>query len=292
MSAASPDVNNNDTCGEKLAFSILMPSYNPGEYLEAAIESALSQLSDDDEIVVQDARSTDGSAEYLTKLGEVEPRVMTVIEKDDGQSDALNRALARATNPWVIWLNADDILLASSLAALRDAVRRNPDVDVVIGGHHHIRADGSLVDTYRGKAFDISKMLRWGCAAFSGSILMRTEFLNKIGGFETEFNTVMDLALQLRMAEAQPRQMVIATPIGALRFHEASKTANLWPQFVRESHSVRMRYAVGARERLSGYIGTALHWAIWPFIRIRLTPSYRSLRRRVVRRRGGRPATW
>lgn len=278
MSMAGPDLNNN-----RLAFSILVPSYNAGKYLEAALESALSQLSDDDEILVQDAQSTDGSAEYLTKLGEVEPRVMTAIEKDDGQSDALNRALARATNPWVIWLNADDILLESSLAALRDAVRCNPEVDVVIGGHQHIRADGSLVDTYQGEAFDISKMVKWGCAAFSGSIMMRTEFLNKIGGFEIELNTVMDLALQLRMAEAQPRQMVIATPIGALRFHEASKTANLWPQFVRESHSVRMRYAVGGKQRLSGYIGTALHWAIWPILRIRLTSNYRRLRRRLLR---------
>jgi GT2 family glycosyltransferase len=274
----------NDASAKRLAISILMPSFNSGEYLQSAIESALSQLSDDDEIVVQDAQSTDGSAEYLTKLGEIDPRVMAVIEKDDGQSDALNRALARATNPWVIWLNADDMVLDSSLAALRDAIRCNPDVDLVIGAHQVIRADGSLVETYQSKTFDTYEMVKWGCAASSGSILMRTEFLRKVGGFETELDTVMDLALQLRMAKAQPRQIVLDAPIGAFRFHEMSKSTNQSLQFIRESHSVRMRYAMGGKQRVRASVATVMHCVLCSTLPIRLTPRYRSLRRRVARR--------
>jgi glycosyltransferase involved in cell wall biosynthesis len=289
-----------DTLSERKAtdqnvrVSILVPSYNPGEYLATAIGSALSQLADNDEILVQDGQSTDGSAEYLAKLSEDDARVKIVVEADNGQSDALNRAVARAANPWVIWLNADDILLESSLAALREAVWNSPDVDVVVGGHQVIRADGSVVDHYQGKALEISRIVAKGCAAFSGSIMVRTELLREIGGFATELNTAMDLDLQLRLADTQARQVVIPTPIGALRFHEMSKSANLWMQFVREGHAVRMRYAADSEQKMSGYFATAIHWASLPIFRVRMTPAYRSVRRYVVqhaaRLRRGQPA--
>lgn len=265
------------------AISVIIPSYNPGVYLRDALESALHQLGADDEIVVQDAGSTDGTQDLLADLARTDPRVKTVVERDYGQSDALNRALRRVVNPWVLWLNADDLVLKSAIGALRDVLNDNPDLDVVMGASQVVRADGSTVDTYAGKPLSIPAMVAGGCAAFSGSILMRTSFLSRIGGFETDLHTVMDLSLQLRMAAANPRQTVIATPIGALRFHEASKSANLWREFVRESHAVRMRHADGARQQSAARIGTLTHIVAGPLFRLRLTPAYRSFRRLVRR---------
>lgn len=263
-----------------ISLSVLMPSFNAGSYLPAAIHSALCQLMEDDELIVQDAESTDGSAEYLAALAKAEPRLTVMIERDGGQSDGLNRALARATNPWVIWLNADDLLLDSSLDALRDAVRCDPDVDLVLGAHHVIRADGSLVDAYPSRALSVVEMMRRGCAASSGSILMRADFLRSVGGFEEEFDTVMDLALQMRMAAAEPRQKTIPAPVGAFRVHESSKTSNLSRQFIRESHRLRMRYAVNRRQQSVVFLATVLHVVLVATMGVRQTSTYRSWRRR------------
>lgn len=278
-----------DPSGRGTAISVLVPSYNPGEYFREALQSALGQLGPHDEIVIQDAESTDGSRELLADFAASDPRVKPVVERDGGQSDALNRALRRARNPWVLWLNADDVLLDSAVDALRATLDADATVDVVVGGHQLIRADGSRIDTFTGRPLDVPAMVARGCAAFSGSILVRTELLRRVGGFERELNTAMDLALQFEIAATRPRQVVISDPIGALRFHDASKSANLWREFVREGHEVRMRHAGGTRQQVAALLMTARHLVDARVFRLRLTPAYRIWRRRVLRVTGRRP---
>ena len=48
------------------AVSVLVPSFNSGEYLAAALRSALSQEGVELEVLVQDGGSSDGSLEAAT----------------------------------------------------------------------------------------------------------------------------------------------------------------------------------------------------------------------------------
>ncbi|GAA3700007.1 glycosyltransferase [Gordonia hankookensis] len=265
------------------SLSVIMPSFNPGPYLLPAIRSVLAQLGVHDELVVQDAFSTDGSRECLEAIGRQDARVRCVFERDSGQSDALNRCLDRAIGEWTIWLNADDVVVDGGVAAIRRVIRSCDDIDVIIGGHQIIRADGSLVDNYSGHLLRVDRLVVRGCSAFSGSIAMKTEFLRSVGGFDNHLHAVMDLELQFRMAARLPRQVVIPEPVGALRFHEGSKTANVWAQFVRESHRVRLSYADSWRIRARGLLATAIHVATRPVFRLRLTAGYRRARRLLVR---------
>lgn len=263
--------------------SVLMPAYNPGPYLDEAIRSAVSQLGPDDELVVQDANSNDGSAEVFASWAESDPRVRVVHEKDGGQSDALNRCLARAGGQWCVWLNADDVLVPGALDAVREAIDRRPDLDLVVGGHQMLRAEGDVVDDFAGHAIEVRHLVLKGCAAFSGSIVMRTDFLKEAGGFDDELNTMMDLELQMRMARRAPRQVVIAPILGALRFHDLSKSANLWRQFVAESHTVRVAHADTVPLKAAATVVTAVHVASMAVFRVRLKPWYRTLRKTVTR---------
>ncbi|MGJ0117906.1 glycosyltransferase [Williamsia sp. MIQD14] len=263
--------------------SVVIPSYNPGRYLAPAVNSVLGQLGRDDEVVVQDAESTDGTRELLRERSCADPRLRVTSEPDGGQSDALNRALGRVTGDYVIWLNADDVVIDGGIAAVQAAVRADPTVDLVVGAHRILREDGSVVDTFPGRELLVRDILRRGCVAFSGSIAMRTELLRAAGGFDPDLDTVMDLELQLRLAQSRPRQVVVDDPIGALRFHESSKSATLWPQFVRESHRVRMAYAHTGRDRLLSYGMTGLHIAYAVTFRIQLTAGYRRVRRLLAR---------
>lgn len=264
--------------------SVLMPAYNPGRFLEAAIRSAVDQLDPHDELVVQDANSDDGSVAVFAAWAAADPRVRVVHEKDDGQSDALNRCLARARGQWCVWLNADDVLVGGALDAVRAAVSNRQELDLVVGANQILRAEGDVVDDYPGHELTRSHLVGKGCAAFSGSIAMRTEFLRQVGGFDARLNTMMDLELQLRMADAHPRQVVLDRVIGALRFHEVSKSANLWREFVSESHEVRMAHADTPTLKASALLCTGMHLAAVPIFRLRLSPAYRAVRKSVVRR--------
>ncbi|WP_448221777.1 glycosyltransferase [Gordonia iterans] len=258
--------------------SVLVPAFNPGDYFPPAIESALSQLGRHDEIVIQDAGSNDGTGEVIAGL-EADPRVRAVIEPDEGQSDALNRALARAQGEWIIWLNADDILVDGALEALREAIGRDPALEVVTGDHQLLRADGEVIDEYRGRPITTDVLLRRStCASFSGSVAVRTDLLRKLGGFDESLNCAMDYELQYRIAASDPVQQAVDAPIGALRFHDASKSANLWKGFLAETLRLRARYATTWRQRGLAMIGVAEQLASFAVFRIRLSPVYRKLR--------------
>lgn len=259
--------------------SILVPSFNPGAHFEPAIRSALRQMGPHDEILVQDAGSTDGTPNLIAALAESDPRVKAVVESDDGQSDALNRALRRARGQWVLWLNADDVLVEGALAAVRTAACESPDATVLTGDHQLLRAGGDVVGTYRGKPIETRTLLRRStCASFSGSVIIRRDYLESLGGFDKHLHCTMDYSLQFRIAETAPVQQSMPVPIGALRFHDASKSANLWQTFLVESFRLRLRYATSPADRLLGLVGTVEQLASFLVFRIRLTPGYRRLR--------------
>jgi hypothetical protein len=79
------------------------------------------------------------------------------------------------------------------------------------------------------------------------------------------------------------KQVLVPCEVGAFRVHGASKTATLWPTFVKEAHQVRLQYAKTPSQKFATYFGSALHWGVWPIWRVRHTPTYRKLRKRIVR---------
>jgi glycosyltransferase involved in cell wall biosynthesis len=93
--------------------SIVTPSFNQGQYLEDIILSVLGQGYPNLEYLILDTESTDNSVsiikKYLNQLN------YWVSEKDNGQSDAINKGFEKATGEILMWLNSDDILMPNVL---------------------------------------------------------------------------------------------------------------------------------------------------------------------------------
>ena len=90
--------------------SIITPSYNQGRFLRRTIDSVLRQDYPHLEYLVIDGGSTDDSVAILQSYGR---RFLWISEKDRGQSDAINKGLARARGDLLAYLNSDDVLLPS-----------------------------------------------------------------------------------------------------------------------------------------------------------------------------------
>ena len=118
--------------------SIVTPSLNQGQYIEEMIQSVLTQNYENFEHIIMDGGSTDTTLSILKKY----PHLIWVSEPDAGQSDALNKGFKRATSEWVLWLNADDILLPDAIRKYADLIKKHPKVDV-IHGHMQFFMDGT-----------------------------------------------------------------------------------------------------------------------------------------------------
>ena len=86
--------------------TVVTPSYNQAEFLEATLKSVLEQAYPNLEYIVIDGGSTDGSVEILERYSH--HFSYWVSETDRGQTDALIKGFARASGDILCWLNSDE----------------------------------------------------------------------------------------------------------------------------------------------------------------------------------------
>src|SRR5882724_817890 len=102
-----------------MKISIVIPSFNQAVYLEETLRSVLDQTYRNFEIIVIDGGSTDGSVEILKRYGG--DLAFWISEPDRGQTDAINKGLARITGDVWSYLNSDDLLLPEALSTIAAA---------------------------------------------------------------------------------------------------------------------------------------------------------------------------
>jgi len=104
--------------------SIITPSFNQGEFIRDTIESILAQNYPNLEHIVVDGGSTDNTVEILKSYNHLD----WTSEPDNGQTDALNRGLAKATGDIVTWLNSDDWYPPNVLSRVAKEIENSPVV--------------------------------------------------------------------------------------------------------------------------------------------------------------------
>ena len=88
--------------------TVITPAFNRADYLDEVIRSVLDQGYPDLELIVVDGGSTDGTVDILKRYGD---RLRWVSERDEGQTDAINKGISMATGVIIAYLNSDDLYL-------------------------------------------------------------------------------------------------------------------------------------------------------------------------------------
>ncbi len=107
--------------------SIVTPSFNQAEFIEATIQSILNQGYPYLEYIIIDGGSTDGSVEIIKKY---ESHLhFWCSEPDAGQYDAINKGFAHSTGEIIAWLNSDDMYCPWALKTVGSIMSELPQVD-------------------------------------------------------------------------------------------------------------------------------------------------------------------
>ena len=108
-----------------LNLSVIIPTYNRAGMICRAIDSVISQLTVDDEIIVIDDGSTDGTEELLNK---VRDRIIYRRISHGGAGRARNEGIAIAHNGLIAFLDSDDEWMPKKIELQRALLQARPDV--------------------------------------------------------------------------------------------------------------------------------------------------------------------
>ena len=139
--------------------SIVTPSFNQPRYLEATIQSVISQNYARLEYIIVDGGSTDGSVDIIKKYeGKL---AWWVSEKDQGQTDAINKGFSRAKGEILAWINSDDTYEPGAIfLSAVNVLLAHPEVGLVYGNANYINVDGNIIGHFPAAQTDLARLRR------------------------------------------------------------------------------------------------------------------------------------
>src|SRR5438552_2217371 len=146
--------------------SVIVPTYNRRETIQAAIASVQRQTFADWELVVVDDGSTDDTAALIEGS---DPRLVLIRQKNQGVNGARNTGMLRARGQYIAFLDSDDEWLPHHLELSVAFFRAFPGEDFLSGEFSEEGGCGSLVHFLR------SALTEWypPLAERAGSSLLR-----------------------------------------------------------------------------------------------------------------------
>lgn len=204
--------------------TIVTPSYNQAEFIEATIRSVALQNYPNLEYFVVDGGSTDGTLEVLRRYDGVID--WWVSEPDRGQADAINKGWRRATGDYLWWLNSDDFLLPGALCMAVNALEDRPAAALVFGDLVYIDEHGMIrgAEMYRDVDFRaVVEQARW--ISQPGGLMRRSSF-ERAGYLDTTLHFQMDRDYWYRLGLTGDLQY-LPRPLAAFRIHSKSKTNSI-----------------------------------------------------------------
>jgi glycosyltransferase involved in cell wall biosynthesis len=216
--------------------SVVTPSLNQGEYVEETIRSILLQGYPNLDYIVMDGGSTDNSLEIIEKYSPWLTHWSS--ERDNGQSDAINRGMKMASGEFATWINSDDLLCKNALGAHTSRVGFETDT-VYVGFCLHIDQYSNPVSSHRGRVFSLEDLVRiktvWRSEGERGyidqpAVLFPRALALSVGGLNTENHFTMDYELWGRLFLAGAKFHYTDIQFGMFRKHGNQKTHDMLRQ--------------------------------------------------------------
>ena len=211
--------------------SIVTPSYNQGKYLEETLRSVLLQGYPNLEYIVIDGGSADESVTIIRKYSPW--LTYWVSERDQGQSDAINKGWSRCTGELIAWMNSDDYYLPNALHTAARAFTQNVAPEMVHGQTRMLDRRGR---TSGARIYGASqeKMLANLVMPPQAAIFFKRTLLQTTGLLDTSLHYVMDFAFMLKVLANARQVAYVPSALAVFRYHPDSKTTTGEVEFARE----------------------------------------------------------
>ena len=189
-----------------MTISVIIPSINAAKWLPSAVASVRAQTRPADEIVIIDDGSTDGTEAICHEFG---PNIRYVRRENGGLAAARNTGVKNTAGEWLLFLDADDILLPDALASLASTAAAS-DAGVVYGFVLQ-RQTHSTEAKLHGRPYAVGETpapakahFWWTPIPTAGCALISRSLNERVGGFDENFRQVEDAEYWLRCGVTAP----------------------------------------------------------------------------------------
>ena len=215
--------------GECPYVSVIMPVYNGAATLERAIDSVISQVFPDFELILVNDGSTDDTGRIIEMAANADPRIVSISnERNIGLTRSLIRAIRSARGEIIARQDADDVSLPERFQrqlawfpnydfvccrTLLDNGRISPRLPTIMLHRHMVRVKNVYIH---------------------GTFMFKKELYERVGGYDPDIRFAQDYDLVLRMAGqagakikylAQPLYISFKGPLCISRFNLKEQNA-------------------------------------------------------------------
>jgi len=200
-----------------MKISVVMPAYNPGDYIELAIESLVAQTHSDWECIVVD----DGSKEDLSRVEKMDSRVRLIRQKNKGASVARNVAMLASEGEYLALLDSDDVWYPEKLARQIELLENNAHFGMCHSAHDVINERGEISGPGFGRDIQNYVGLLASNSICASTVVFRRSCLAESGLMDPllRFNQDFDMWLKIAMHHDIG---FVPTPLAGYRVHSSN----------------------------------------------------------------------
>lgn len=208
-------------------FSVILPTYNHGQYIEKAIRSVLTQTFGDLELIIIDNHSTDDTEKIVEDFAAKDSRLRYFKIHNHGSiAKSRNFGIAQSHGVYMSFLDSDDSWFSGKLQAVLAAFSQHPNIDVVYHSELETRQNGK-------KLLMRHRLMTGNCYVFlalhgnplvTSATTVRKSTLLQAGGFSEEKKVISaeDYDLWLNLAAQNANFYHIKEVLGEYRRHAGS----------------------------------------------------------------------
>lgn len=208
--------------------SVIIPVYNVVAYLKAAIHSALAQNIPGMEIIVVNDGSDPEASDQIVRICAANKTIQLIHQNNMGPAAARANGVKQARGEYIVFLDADDVLLKDGVSRLIEALQCSPSAIAAYGKKRMVRIgkDGLILGDY---VMPTEEMIASGdilvalleCTPLlsNGNICVRRKCIEKVV-FPEELRQGEDWVTWCRLALLGDIIYVPGEPVVYIRLHE------------------------------------------------------------------------
>lgn len=171
------------------SISVVIPSFNQGNFIEDTIISVIGQQYPNLEVIVIDGGSNDNTVEIIKKY---EDKISYWHSQPDrGQADAINQGFKLSSGDILCWLNSDDMYFPGTLLKVAKILGKNEANKLIYGGCILFHDCNNGTQGRLPPPFDANKLTYFDYIDQPSSFWTRKVWEN-VGELNINYNYIMD----------------------------------------------------------------------------------------------------